>query len=63
MIGAILDMRRLGEEIVLELGSEINVFIFDKLGFEVSVRYPRRCSVSSKYPSLELMRFRAGATV
>lgn len=63
MIGVILDMRRLGEEIVLELGLEINVFIFDKLGFEVFVRYLRRCFVSSKYLSLEFMRFRVGVIV
>lgn len=30
VVGVILDMRKLGEEVVLELESEINVFVSDK---------------------------------
>lgn len=40
---------------MLDLGSEINVFVLGKLSFEVSARHPWRCTVSSKYASLGLM--------
>lgn len=55
MIGDAVDGSRLGEEIVIELGSEIRAFVSRKLSFEVSVRHPWRRTVSSKCPSLELM--------